>query len=579
MTPGARPRPADYGSLLEILEDAARTHPDRRVMGLRTDDGLALAWSAAELLRRARLAAWRLRALGLQPGDRLLTWSPSTPELPAVYFGAMIAGVIIVPLDLRMTPDTVRRIRDQAEATHLALGTEQDAPDPQAADLHDLTIRTLPLLTDDPPHQSASGLDEGGLDDPFPPDWESQIDAWPRPTRKDLFEVVYTSGTTGNPKGAALTHGNFLSSIECIDRALPPRRHRVVSMLPLSHLFEQAPVLFYALMVGSDVLYVRSRNPRVIFEALREHRVTTLVLVPLVLELFWNALRHEVEKRGQTRRFDLARRVARHLPYPLRRLLFRRLHQQLGGQLDLIASAGAFLEPDLARAWQDIGVRVLQGYGATECGMATATVPGQGIGTVGRAVPPARVELAPEDGEILVSGPMVFGGYWRDPEATAAAIDEQGRYHTGDIGHFDRQGNLVLSGRKKNIIVLPNGLNVYPEDIENALGVAGLHQAVVLEYAPGKIEAILLPPGADPLRPDPSARDDPELRPRIEALVRQANASLAIHQRIDRWRLWPEADFPRTHTLKIRRDAVRAWAAGDIPLAVREDRRAEPSAT
>ncbi|MBA2558142.1 MAG: AMP-binding protein, partial [Chloroflexi bacterium] len=491
-----QPDPRSYGSLLEILEDAAVRGNGRRVMALRTDAGTDFVWSAAELLFRARLAAWRLRAIGMQPGDRLLTWSPSTPELPAVYFGAMIAGLVVVPLDLRMSPDAVRRITERSEARWLAMGTGPDAPDPGAAGLGHVNARTLSFLTGEPPHANAAGSDEGGLDDPFPPDWKAQLDLWPRPARSDLFEVIYTSGTTGHPKGVALTHGHMLSAVEGIDRAIPPREHRLVSMLPLSHLFEQAPALFYGLMVGVDVLYVRSRNPRVVFEALRDHRVTTMVLVPLVIELFWNALRREVDKRGKTATFDRIRRIARHLPYPVRRLLFRQIHRQLGGELRLLVSAGAYLSPELVADWQSIGVPVLQGYGATECGVATATEPGKGLGTVGRPVPPAEVSLAPEDSEILVRGPMVFDGYWRDPEATAAALDADGWYHTGDIGHFDRAGNLVLSGRKKNIIVLPSGLNVYPEDIELELAAAGLPHAVVLETAPGRIEAVVLSPDA-----------------------------------------------------------------------------------
>ncbi len=574
------PDPRALSSLLEILEVAAERYGDSVLLALRTDQGTQHRWSARELLRRSKLVAWRLRELGLEPGDRLLTWSPSTPELPAVYFGAIRAGVIVVPIDLRMAPDVVRRIAERAEARVLAIGTGQDAPDATAAGIAGLTTRTLDFLASDPPHQSASGRDEGGLDDAFPADWETRLDGWTRPTRSDLFEIVYTSGTTGYPKGVELTHGNILATIEGIDHVIPPRHHRLVSLLPLSHLFEQAPVLFYALMVGAEIAYVRSRNPRVIFEALRDQRVTTLVVVPLLLELFWNALRREIDRQGKLRTFDRVRSVARHLPWRVRRFLFRRIHRQLGGELALLVSAAAYLPPELARSWHDLGIPVLQGYGATECGVATATEPGMGLGTVGKPVPPGRVRLAEEDREILVSGPAVFAGYWRDPDATAAALDPDGWYHTGDIGEFDREGNLVLKGRKKNIIVLPNGLNVFPEDIENELALAGLPQAVVVETKPGRIEAVVLPPGTNPA-PNPGDASKPapertpeewrELEARIESSVKEANGRLGIHQRVVGWRLWPQADFPRTHTLKIRRDPVRAWAAADAPLPVRQE--------
>ena len=573
------PDPRSFDSLLHLLDDAAERYGRKRQFALRTDEGLDLPWSAQELRHRARLVAWRLRALGMQPGDRLLTWSPATPALPAVYFGAMYAGVVVVPLDLRMAPDVLQRIAQSAETTWLAIGTGFDAPDAAAAGLEHLNIRTVEALSEHPPHQSATGKDEGGIDEPFPPDWETQLDAWPRPTRETLFEVIYTSGTTGMPKGVMLNHGTLLSTLEAIAKILPPREHRTVSLLPASHLFDQAPILFFGLMIGADILYLRSRTPRVIFEALKEHRVTTMVVVPQLLQLFWNGLEREIRKQGKEKLFARSRRIARLLPYWARRLLFRRIHRQLGGELRLFVSAAAYLPPALQSAWEDLGVIVLQGYGATECGPAAATSEkDHPTGTVGKTIPPVKLKLAEKTNEILVGGPTLFEGYWRDAEATAAVLRD-GWYHTGDVGRFDERGNLVLSGRTKNIIVLPNGLNVYPEDIENALEEVGLAQAVVLETAPGRIEAVVLSPDAPPMitanNPAPKAPETDEereaLRRRIDALVKQANARLGQHQRIDAWQLWPEPDFPRTHTLKIKRSDVHARIAPDAALPVREE--------
>jgi long-chain acyl-CoA synthetase len=573
------PDPRTYGSLLDLLDDAAARYADQRQLVLRTDDGLTLPWSARELNYRSKLVAWRLRQMGLQRGDRLLTWSPSTPELPALYFGAMRAGVVVVPIDLRMAPEVVKRIADRADATWLAIGTGRDAPEPSEVGLGRFQTRTVSFLSGDPAHESASTRDEGGLDTPFPAGWEAQLEAWERPGRSDLFEVVFTSGTTGHPKGAALTHGNFLSTLEASIKVMPPWHHRAVSLLPLSHLFGQLE-LFYALSVGADLLYLRARNPRVIFAALREHRVTTMIVVPQVLELFWTGIEREVKKRGKTRQFDMLRSIARRLPYFARRVLFRSVHKQLGGSLRLFVSAAAFLPPALQDAWQDMGVIVFQGYGATECGFATAqSVDDHPSGRVGRPVSPSHVKISPLDGEILVGGPNVFGGYWRNPEATAEALDADGFYHTGDTGRWDEDGQLVLSGRKKNMIVLPNGFNVFPEDIENELRVAGLRDSVVLETAPGRIEAIILDPdatpGARPGEPAPLPERTPEeIATRdaaIEDAVKRANVALGMHQRIAGWRLWPEVDFPRTHTLKVKRNEVRAWAKPEEALPVREE--------
>ncbi|HET9346356.1 MAG TPA: AMP-binding protein [Candidatus Limnocylindrales bacterium] len=542
----------DPTTLLELLDRAVERFGDRPALRLRRDDDATVTWSYAELRRRSRIAAWRLRRLGLNDGDRILTWSPSTPDLPAAYFGAMLAGLVLVPLDLRMAPDAIERIAARAEAKRLVVGTGRDAPDPREAGLGTFPTMLLDELTEDP-------------DDEFPADWEAQLDRWPRPDPGTIFELVFTSGTTGTPKGVMLAHDNVLASVGAMHRVIPPIEHRVVSLLPLSHLFEQAVALYYALDVGADVLYVRSRSPRVIFEAIRVHRTTSMVLVPQILELFWAALEREVEKSGRKAAFDRLRRIARRLPYALRRALFRSLHRQLGGGLRILVSSGAFLPPALQQAWEDVGVIVIQGYGSTETGFGTCTTrEDHGLGTVGRPMPPVELRLA-ADGEIQFRGPTIFKGYWHDPDATAAAFTEDGWYRTGDIGRLDAAGRLVLMGRTKDIIVLPNGLNVYPEDIENALRIAGLRDSVVIETRPGRIEAVVLPPAGSSDGASPDA-----VRDAVQAGIKAANATLAQHQRVAGFRIWPDDDLPRTHTFKVKRDVVRRWAAVDEPVPLRE---------
>jgi long-chain acyl-CoA synthetase len=543
-------------TLLDLLDAAFRRHADRPALGLWRDDGSTSTWTYRELDRRSRLAAWRLRVqLGLQPGDRILTWSPSAPALPAAYIGAMRAGLILVPLDVRMSPAAIQAIIGRAEPRHLVLGTGQDAPDPGPAGLAHFPTTVVDALSSDPGAAPADGAT------PFPFDWEDRLAAWPRPRPEDIWDLVFTSGTTGTPKGVMVAHDNLLATIEAINRVIPPLDHRIVSVLPLSHLFEQAIGLIYALSVGADILYVRSRHPRVLFEALGAHRVTSMIVVPQVLDLFWSAIEREANRTRQRAMFDRVRRIARHLPYPFRRRLFRSVHRRLGGGLSLFVSSGAFLPPALQQAWEDLGVTVLQGYGSTENGFGTCTTrEDHGLGTVGRPMPPVELRIA-GDGEVLFAGPTLFKGYWHDPESTAVAIDPDGWYHTGDIGHLDPRGRLILSGRTKDRIVLPNGFKVYPEDMENALRVAGLRDAVVVETKPGRIEAVVLRHEAEA-----EARrraDEAAARAFVDAAVRAANASLGPQQRIAAWRFWPEDDFPRTHTLKIRRDPIRAWAQGD----------------
>jgi long-chain acyl-CoA synthetase len=531
-------------TLLDLIDDAVARFADRPAVGLWHDDGTRTTWTYRELDRRSRLAAWRLRhELGLEPGDRILTWSPSAPELPAAYLGAIRARLVLVPLDLHMSADAIAGIVARAEPRHLVLGTGRDAPDPAAAGLAGLATTTVDALSAEPDAAT------------FPPDWETQLDAWERPRPDDVWDLIFTSGTTGTPKGVMVAHDNLLATLEAINRVLPPLEHRIISVLPLSHLFEQAIGLIYALSVGADILYVRSRNPRILFEALRSHRVTSMILVPQVLDLFWSAIEREVDRSGRRTTFDRLRRIARRLPYRARRLIFRSVHHRLGGGMRLFVSSGAFLPPALQQAWEDLGVVVIQGYGSSENGFGTCTTrEDHGLGTVGRPMPPVELRIG-EDGEVLFRGPTLFKGYWRDPQATAAAIDPEGWYHTGDIGHLDPEGRLVLSGRTKDRIVLPNGFKVYPEDIENALRIAGLRDTVAVETRPGRIEVVVLARSA--------GEDEPAAEKRaVDAAVRSANASLGPNQRVAGWRVWPDEDFPRTHTLKVRRDPIRAWAAG-----------------
>ncbi|MEO8208677.1 MAG: AMP-binding protein [Chloroflexota bacterium] len=566
-------------TLLDLLDAAVAEFGPRPALSIHLDDGSKRTWTYVELNRRTRIAAWRLRALSLAPGERLLTWAPSTPELAAVYFGAMRAGLVVVPLDLRMSIEGLEGIVRSSGARHLALGVGREAPDPREAHLEAFPTSTVEALCAEP-------------DAAFPADWEASVASWRRPSPADIAELIFTSGTTGTPKGVMLGHDNLSASIATFHRIVPPMEHRIVSLLPLSHLLEQSVGLFYALSVGADILYLRSRNPRLIFDALREHRTTTLILVPQVLDLFWSAVEREVNKRGRSAAFNRLRSIGRRLPAWVRRRLFASVHAQLGGHLRLLLSSGAFLPPNLQEAWEDMGVTVLQGYGSTETGTGTCTtLVDHQPGTVGR--PPEGVSLRlAEDGEIQFKGPTVFHGYWNLPQATAEAFTTDGWYRTGDIGHLDAGGRLILAGRKKDIIVLPNGFNVYPEDIENALRIVGIRASIVLETSPGRIEAVLLAPGpqgtpsggeaspggvsagvpvASPTeQPGPGGREagTSALRSELAAAVKAANARLSPNQRIAGWRLWPEDDFPRTHTLKVKRDRVREWARVDSPLPV-----------
>jgi long-chain acyl-CoA synthetase len=568
------PDTRQYSSLSALADACLRTAADRPMLVAETDTGID-SWTGADLLRRSRYATVRLLEAGMVKGDLALIWAPSGPETVAAFLAAYRAGIIPVPLDLRMTSEIVDRIAARAGTRWLIAG--DGAPLETAPGAEPYRRIDLQELTRD---ESAD----------MPAGWEARLEQLPQLERKDLFLILYTSGTTGQPRGVMISNGNWLEPWErglsnpLIRLYLRYRlRHgyRTISLMPMSHLMGLGEASG-ALMFGGTVVYPRGRSPRALLEAIRTHQVSTISGAPRFLELFWRQLTREIDEQGGTEDFERRRASAARKPYFIRRRIFKRELEMLGGKVQSISSAAAFLPPDLQAAWESIGLPVFQGYGATECGaVASTSLFRHPVGKVGKPAKAARVELAP-DGEILVSGPQVTAGYWRDPEATSQAWDDRGRYHTGDIGRFDEKGNLVLLGRKKNVIVLSNGLNVYPEDIETALHEAGLGDTVVVETLPGRIEAVILDPerelAAMAIPSDASVADRREaLRDRIDAAVRQANSRLTVHERIDAWRLWPDADFPRTHTQKIQRDPVREWAAApnSVPLQIREGVAAE----
>jgi len=345
-----------------------------------------------------------------------------------------------------------------------------------------------------------------------------------------------------------LTHGSILANVEAVDLVEPNIKElKVVSLLPLSHSFEQTVGLLMALKRGTSVYYVSSLMPATIFDALKEHGATAMLLVPGALQLFMSSIEREVAKQGKEKAWQRLQQIAKYMPQRVRRLLFRTVYERLGGKLEFLVSGGAPIAPELIEKWERLGIPVLQGYGATEAGpvIAATNLQNRNPVTVGNPIPGMQVKIA-EDGEVMLKGPSVTSGYWHNPKATAEAF-EDGWYKTGDLGYFDKKGHLVLHGRKKDLIVLANGQNVYPEDVERALkAVPGVTDAVVVGMPDGQgveVYAVLIP--------DKGVTDH-------DAIIRQANSHLAPHQFVKGYTIWPDQDFPRTHTLKVKKHEVLA---------------------
>jgi long-chain acyl-CoA synthetase len=535
--PRPLPVPALAATIPELLADAIGANGDALFLGVRTSTTREESLTFRQFGKAVDNAAARLAA-ALEPRSLVFIQGAPGPSFAAAIFAAARANVILVPLDVRMTPDTIERIWERTEPAAILLGTGatmEPATSPRLAG--------LPVLD----------LDE--LVEPTAPEAGAALAARAPAAPDDPVEILFTSGSTGTPKGVVVTQAMLLASTRRCLATIPADGNRFVSILPLSHIMEQVAGLIYAVAAGAETEYITTLRPDLIAAAIKGHRATALVVVPQVLELLFAAIRREADRSGRGRTFRRALAVAPFLPVAARRRLFARVHEALGGELRLVLCSAAHLPPTLQRTWEAIGVEVVQGYGSTEAGLIASNFRGQTpAGRVGWVLAPAAARIE-EDGELVVRGPSVFAGYWQDAAATSVAFTSDGWYRTGDIGQLDASGSLRLVGRVRDMIAMPNGMNVHPEDVEGALTAEGMVEPVVFESSPGTIAFAYRPGAAFRVAPADEAAA-------LAVAQKAANARLAPHQRITGRIEWPEADYPRTHTRKIRRGAVAQRLAG-----------------
>ena len=527
-------------TLLDFFDDRIRS--DRPFLvydgGYRTH-----AWSYAEVRRASRRFAELLREHGLAPGDRVVVWGENRAEWIVAFWGCLVARAVAVPIDLRASPDLVGRVVRIVSARLVVAGGGLRPPLLPGVDtwaLDELLADTAAL--DPVPEAPVPDI----LDDAPDPD------AADGPSRDDLAEIIFTSGATAEPKGVRITHANVLANIVPVEGEI--RRYakygrpffpiRFLNLLPLSHMFGQAMATFIPPMLQGVTVFMRGYNPADIVRQIRTRRVSVLVCVPKILDVLRDYVVHVAPEVAVP--LDRPEHVAR------RWWRYRRVHRLFGCKFWSFVVGAAPLDPELEAFWSRLGFLVIQGYGLTETApIVTLNHPFRTRrGSVGRPIGGIEVAIA-DDGEILVRGDNVTGGYYNAPEATAAAFRD-GWFHTGDVGALDADGRLTVHGRKKEMIVTPDGLNVFPDDVERAvLECAGVRDAaVVAGGSSGRehVHAVLL------LQQDA----DPDL------VVRDANARLEDHQRIRAFSVWAGPSLPRTDgTQKLKRRELKRWVDGD----------------
>ena len=492
-------------TLVSFLDDCVALGEETAVVHWR---GLRLTrWSYARIAATAFQFARELEARGIGPGDRVLFWAENCPEWIAAFFGCLLRGAVVVPLDLKSAPDFAARVQQQVSAKLLLSDQRQSA----------LSIARLSLST-------LSATIRVHSDRPYP---ATEI----KPT--DLVEVVFTSGTTAEPKGVCLTHRNLLANLAPIEKEFQKYARwerlvhplRLLCLLPLSHVFGQLMGIFIPQILRAEVYFRESYKPSEIITSVRKQRINVVVTVPRVLETLREKIQPEVSAD------KLAAADDRH--FVKNWWTFRRVRRRFGWRFWAFVTGGATLESETENFWRRLGYAVVQGYGMTETASLTSlSHPFRTRrGSIGKPVKGQELKLS-ETGEILVRGDNISPGYWNDRMQPIA--DEQGWIHTGDIGEVGPQGNIFFRGRSKETIVTAAGLNIYPADLEAVLDrQPEIKSSAVIPFGPKGAEALaVLIPQAE----------DADVKPAVQ----RANDSLAEFQRIRHWVVWPMADFPRT---------------------------------
>ncbi len=522
--------------------------------------------TAAVFAERVRLRARGLLRLGVRSGERVVLMAPNSLDWAIMDFAILSIGAITVPLYPTFSPREIHYVLGDSGAGLILLESAREWRHIQSWGVPSDRI----LLRD------ANAAQEVGLGHWGALEGEDaslrDVELKERLTalqRQQTATIVYTSGTTGWPKGVMLSHGNILSNIEGFVPLVPLHAgQRLLSILPLSHIFERGTGHFGAYLLGLEVAY--AERPDTVLRDMEAAHPDIMVAVPRVFQLLYSRVRRNIEDRpGLLGRFlrrgagldPQGRPAARWQRSLTRRLLIRNLRKKLGGRLRFFVSGGAPLDAEIARFFIELGLPVIEGYGMTEASPVIAANPLEAIrpGTVGRFLPNLEGRIA-ADGEILVRGPSIMQGYWNNESATRETLVD-GWLHTGDVGSLDPDGYLHISDRKKDLIVNSAGENIPPQKIEMRLMAQALiDQAVVFGDRMPYLVALIFP-NRELLKERVGAHaDEAATRKAIHAAIATALADLPSHEQVRRFALLSEAlseaNGELTPTLKVKRRVV-----------------------
>src|SRR6202453_2512644 len=522
----------------------------------------------AELSRTSQSVANWLSTRGARDA-RVAILAANHPRWVAAYLGIIAAGRTAVPLDTAFHADQVRKLLIDSGASLLFCDVKHLPVAAQAVEgLNVGLVMTSAAAEQDGAPATAPSL-AGDLDSMFaagPAEFQPVV-----PNDDDLAALLYTSGTTADPKGVMLTHANLVgepNSVLAVVKIGPT--DAPLGILPMFHVLAQMANLFLPLFNGARVVYLETLNTTELLRALREREITAFCVVPQFFYLIHERIFKELNKRGKftlriIRMLMALNRGLRRLGINAGKTLIGKIHATFGARMRYLITGGSRFDPAIARDFYSFGIDVLNAYGLTETtGGAFINPPGHILfGSVGQPFPGVEAKIidpqpveedAPPAGEIAIRGAIVMKGYWNRPEATAQVLRD-GWFYTGDLGYFDSDGNLFITGRRKEVIVLANGKNVYPEEVEaHYLQAQYVKEICVMavEARPGdpsseRLHAVVVP-NFELLRERKIVNTKEAIRGEIEALSHK----IASTKRLGSYDIWQE-DMPRTTTRKLKR--------------------------
>ncbi len=547
-------------NILSLLDKNTKLYGERIALGKRNRYGWKeLTYKGLSLLTK-QFASYLITDLQMQKGERLAILSESMPEMGACVFASVISGMVTVPLDNKLTIYELESILSSCEPAVLAVSQ---------ANLD----KGLELQKRIPSIKHIVIMDEPTFDSKYPSLYSLPTGReckWRHRSLRDTALIIYTSGTTGAPKGVQTTFGNMTCQVwgmsKILPEILPHENVNLLSILPMNHLFELTVGFSTFLNRGSSIFYPQSLKPKDVLGDMREKKIDFMIVVPAFMKLLKNTIEAEIRTLPEDERilFEKSYAAAEYITdYSIRRQLFRSILAKFGGNFYGFITGGAPLDPSVGEFFERIGIKVFQCYGLSETSPIISVDRGDDrkLMSVGLVLDSYDAKIDPETGELLVKGPSVMKGYYKNPEKTAEVLSEDGWLHTGDIGEFDSDGRLYITGRIKNLIVLSGGKKVFPEEVESVLEqnpnfaevcVFGATRTSGAKDGTEEIMTVIVPT-EEVMAKYP---DENELQTFIGHEVKKLSVQLAPYKRPVNIVVRKDP-FPRTATRKVKRNVVK----------------------